>query len=210
MSRTDTGGEEVEPVSDGWAFHGAYPVWAQTHRCLHWADTLAPAIHCFDGQEDRVVVRVDAPITALQVCGDRLLVAHGGRHSWLTENGLLQPFDDGSAWSDPLLNVLCVDDKGRCWMRHAADDSPQCALGVIGENERFQPHWRLGERVDAMAWTNDGATAYAVGAESGTLYMLQAGSQTVRRLASMPKGSGRLSGIALDTDGGIWTALKDG
>jgi DNA-binding IclR family transcriptional regulator len=26
VSRTDTGSEEVEPVSDGWAFHGAYPV----------------------------------------------------------------------------------------------------------------------------------------------------------------------------------------
>ena len=32
----------------------------------------------------------------------------------------------------------------------------------------------------------------------------------MRRLASMPKGSGRLSGIALDEDGGLWVALKDG
>jgi sugar lactone lactonase YvrE len=32
----------------------------------------------------------------------------------------------------------------------------------------------------------------------------------VRRLATVPKGSGRLSGLALDASGGVWTALKDG
>jgi IclR family transcriptional regulator, acetate operon repressor len=39
---------------------------------------------------------------------------------------------------------------------------------------------------------------------------LQKGSPIVRRLASMPKGSGRLSGVTLDDGGGLWTTIKDG
>ncbi|WP_415842208.1 SMP-30/gluconolactonase/LRE family protein [Paracidovorax anthurii] len=32
----------------------------------------------------------------------------------------------------------------------------------------------------------------------------------VRRLVTVPKGSGRVSGLAFDADGGVWTALRDG
>ena len=53
-------------------------------------------------------------------------------------------------------------------------------------------------------------TAYATAAASGTIYLLQRDVAAVRRFASMPPGSGRLSGIALDDRGGIWVALKDG
>lgn len=50
----------------------------------------------------------------------------------------------------------------------------------------------------------------AVAPESGDLLSLEPGYSTVRHLAAMPKGSGRISGIALNTEGGMWTALCDG
>jgi len=40
--------------------------------------------------------------------------------------------------------------------------------------------------------------------------VLRIGSAVVRRLASLPKGSGRISGLAVDDKGGAWTALCDG
>jgi sugar lactone lactonase YvrE len=83
-------------------------------------------------------------------------------------------------------------------------------LGAIGEDGRFRSHWHFGERIEAMTWASDSVTAYAVAPDSGTVFVLQKGASIMRRLASMPKGSGRLSGIALDNGGGLWTTLKDG
>lgn len=39
---------------------------------------------------------------------------------------------------------------------------------------------------------------------------MHVGTAAVRRLATVPRGSGRLSGLAFDAAGGIWTALCDG
>jgi IclR family transcriptional regulator, acetate operon repressor len=44
----------------------------------------------------------------------------------------------------------------------------------------------------------------------GSVLLLQPGSAVVRRLVTLPKGSGRLSGLATDSAGGIWTTLRDG
>lgn len=45
---------------------------------------------------------------------------------------------------------------------------------------------------------------------SGAILLLKPGQGAVRRLATVPKGSGRVSGLAFDAQGGIWTALCDG
>jgi sugar lactone lactonase YvrE len=49
-----------------------------------------------------------------------------------------------------------------------------------------------------------------VAPESGTIYELREGNATVRRVATLPKASGTLSGVAVDRAGGVWTALQDG
>ena len=64
--------------------------------------------------------------------------------------------------------------------------------------------------ISAFCWDADGQILYAVGPDTGSVYVMQFGSSSVRRLASLPKGSGRLSGLALDSEGGGWTTLRDG
>lgn len=210
VSKHQPGAEEVEPVSEAWAFHGAFPVWSQAAGCLYWADTLAPAVHCFDGKTDRIVARLDAPITAMQLCADGLIVVHGTFHSRLSSNNELVRIADASAWNDPAVKALCTAPDGGSWASYWNGATADCTLGVIGEDGRFRPHWHFGERIEAMTWAGDGATAYAAAPDSGTVFVLQKGSPIVRRLASMPKGSGRLSGVTLDDGGGLWTTLKDG
>ena len=51
---------------------------------------------------------------------------------------------------------------------------------------------------------------YIAAAESGSLYSAQTGSASLRRLATVPKGSGRLAGLAIDLHGGVWSALRNG
>ena len=210
VNKHQPGAEEVEPVSEAWAFHGAFPVWSQASGCLYWADTLAPAVHCFDGKTDRIVARLDAPITAMQLYGDGIIVVHGASHSRLGANGELVRIADTSAWNDPAVKALCTAPDGGSWAAYWNEAATDCQLGVIGEDGRFKSHWHFGERIEAMTWASNSVTAYVVAPDSGTVFVLQRGATIVRRLASMPKGSGRLSGIALDDGGGLWTTLKDG
>jgi len=51
---------------------------------------------------------------------------------------------------------------------------------------------------------------YALVPEAGDIVLLQPGSSSVRRLASLPRGGGSLGGLALDADGGVWTTQLDG
>ena len=47
-------------------------------------------------------------------------------------------------------------------------------------------------------------------ADSGALYAVRREQTTLRRLATVPKGSGRLGGLAIDAGGGVWAALRGG
>ncbi len=70
--------------------------------------------------------------------------------------------------------------------------------------------WRLSEPVQCLRWHEADATLYATAPGSGSILLLQPGNTAVRRLATVPKGSGRVSGLAFDAQGGVWTALRDG
>jgi hypothetical protein len=45
---------------------------------LYWADTMAPAIHCCDGMNSRMLTRVDLPERAMELHPEGLLVAQTG------------------------------------------------------------------------------------------------------------------------------------
>jgi sugar lactone lactonase YvrE len=198
----------VAAASHTWAFHGAHPVHLPARGLLYWADTLAPAIHAFDGTTDRVVVQLDTPIAGMQAHPDGLLIVQAGRHLLLDAHHEAITHDRPSVWSDQAVTLLAPDPAGRVWGWLQRDGSGH--LGFVNDAERFDARWQFNETIDALAWSADGASAYATASGSGTIYLLQRGVAAVRRFASMPPGSGRLSGIALDDRGGIWVALKDG
>ena len=66
------------------------------------------------------------------------------------------------------------------------------------------------ETLQCLRYRAEDNTLYAGAADAGAILMLRPGNPTVRRLASIPKGSGRISGLTFDADGGIWTALCNG
>lgn len=200
--------EQVVPAGGHWAFHGAFPTWSAASGCLYWADTLAPNVHAFDGRQDRIVTQLDSPITGMQLRPEGLLIAQDTCHR-------LIPLEQGatvhqgiSIWNDPAITLLCTDAHGRTWAWLQRDDAGH--LGFINDAQRFEIGWHFQETISAMAWSPDGAQAYAISSTSGTIYILQRTSPKIRRFASVPSGSGRLSGIALDDNDGIWVALCDG
>ncbi|MEK6421265.1 MAG: IclR family transcriptional regulator C-terminal domain-containing protein [Burkholderia gladioli] len=204
--------DEVAPLSTAWAFHGAHPVWWAARGALYWADTLAPALRACtvtaDGATDRIVQQLDAPISGMQLRPEGLLIAQAGRHLVLAADDTLTVHEGASVWNDPDIRLLATDPAGHtwAWFEHGNHGN----LGFITEAQRFEAVWKFSETIDSLTWSADGTTAFAAASASGTLYVLQRGASNVRRFASMPPGSGRLSGVALDGQGGVWAALRDG
>lgn len=196
---------EVTWVDCPWAFNGAFPRWSDTHQGLYWADTLAPTIRLLDANGERIVARLDAPVFAMELHREGLLIAHGQGWLLLDHQGQQHPLP---GWPGKHLMGLCAHPSGRLWA--CLSGSGGCRVGELSTEGELRTPWHFPERISALCWDATGEALYAVGPDSGSLYWMNPGSPTVRRFATLPKGSGRLSGLALDREGGVWTTLRDG
>ena len=70
--------------------------------------------------------------------------------------------------------------------------------------------WVFAEPLHALAWDTFGEVLYGLNRQSGDIVVMHPGQTKARRLATVPKGSGRLSGLVIDTKGGVWTCLEKG
>lgn len=195
----------LRPVPGPWAFHGACPRWDAAGGQLFWVDALAPSLRvCRDGT-DRELAVLEQPLRGLVLRGDELLLAH--------EHGVLRATRDGqsapvTAWPQGKLQALGGDEQ-LLWAAFEAADGGS-AIGAVQPGGHFQPAWSIDEPVQSLHWNAADRQLIAAAPGSGSLLLLREGSPTVRRLASIPKGSGRIGGIAVDDAGGVWTALHDG
>lgn len=188
-----------------WSFHGAFPRWHAPSGMLYWADTLAPAIHCWDGQASRLLTRLDMPVRAMELHRDGLLVAQAGGWSLVDWEGREHPMQDvlGSR-----LLALASHPSGTLWA--CAKTAGGCLIGEMSSEGELRHGWALSEQISGFRWDASGSAVYAIAPETGDILRLQPGSTAVRRLASLPRGGGSLSGLALDAQGGVWTTQRDG
>lgn len=195
-------------VTEGdWAFWGAYPRVHPVNGALYWADRLAPALRQLDaGGNAHTVLQVEAPITGLALLGDDIVLAHEQGAVRVTPDGRHAPL---TAWPAGPLQALCNDPQGRLW---AARATPQggSSIGEIVPGGAFRPAWTVDEPVQSIAWDASGQQLHLAAPGSGSLLIVRPGATQVRRLATIPRGAGRVSGIAVDAHGGTWTALTDG
>lgn len=213
-ARPARGDGEAIVVPGDWAFEGAYASWVDAPGSgaarLWWADRLAPALHAADAHADETVVPFEHPIQALLPEGDAVRVLagdawhvvgldgqrrqHAGQPEVLPRHGVHAacPGTGGQSW-------VCTPD-GERWRVAALNAYGQVSSGG----------WRLDEPATAMAWSDTRRTLYIAAAGSGILYAGVDGQPHLRRLATVPKGSGRLGGVAVDAEGGLWAALRGG
>ncbi len=227
---------EARAVLGDWAFDGAYPHSAA--GAVVWVDRLAPALHRVMGDVpapaavDTVVARMEAPVDAVvpvtedalrawnSVWGPRaqtarvalragaplLAVLSAGRWALMSADGAdLGPVP----WPARAL-VACAGGAGHPPWAALCIEGATSTVGPLGAEGEVHPQWQLHEPVHHMAASADGRCLYLAAAGSGTLYAAQVGQRNLRRLATVPKGSGRLAGLALDPQGGLWTALRGG
>lgn len=195
---------DVHAVQGEWAFDGAFPVW--TGGGLFWADTLAPSVHRAGRERDALLATLEAPVQALlpHVAGAAVLTGDswqlvGSDAQSLPLRGLPQRLPSAVCTAGGSRLWACLPDGDRWRVAELGHDGQ---VGTVG--------WRLNEPATALAWDAPRETLHIAAAGSGSLFVAHPGRPTLQRLATVPKGSGTLAGLALDRDGGIWSALRGG
>ena len=199
------GDPAVSAVPGDWAFEGSFPRWHAASGRLYWADRLAPTLRRLDEAGDQLVLELPAPVLGLAFRGDDLLLAHADGVLRITPEGRSAPV---TAWPGGRLLALAAGPQDRLWSAVATPSG--CAVGEILAGGSLEASWSIDEPVNALAWNAAGDQLLAAAPGSGSLLVLRPGSALVRRLATLPKGSGQLSGLAVDSEGGVWTALREG
>ena len=202
---TQDGAEHSLAMEGTLAAHGAFPRWSPAVRALFWADKVAREVHRFDAGSGRRIASVASPVTGLVLHARGLLVAHERGWHLLDAEGKSTA---RSGWPGPELGALCVHPGGGLWV--AMRRGKGCLVGTPGPAGDLLDKWQVDEPLNAIAWDVKGETLYGVAPESYSILEMRTGRRAVRRLATLPKGSGRPAGLAFDTEGGLWTALVDG
>jgi DNA-binding IclR family transcriptional regulator/sugar lactone lactonase YvrE len=215
----------VRAVPGDWAFAGAFPRWLPAAGRLVWADRLAPALHAVGGREgeaaaagspatvDRLIATLEEPIAAIVPFAGGVLVQDTA--------GAAHAFDaEGRARAAPAADLpvlpstasaLAVAPDGALWA--AVPEGGGWRVGEVGPHGVIGGGWRLGEAATAIAWDAEGHHLVIAAAGSGTLFVgerIGGAAGPLRRLATVPRGSGRLGGLAVDERGGFWSALRGG
>lgn len=196
---------EVQPVAGDWAFEGAMPAWCVAAGCLVWADTLAPAVHAATPEGDRLVARLGAPVQAMVAMGDGIVAQTSQGWFTIDPSGGVTPWPAGPRGS---FTAVARAPDGLLW--GCVADGERWRISVLGPHGAEDGGWRLTEPATAMAWQPDGEQLVVAAAGSGAIFIARRGSAPLQRLATVPRGSGTLGGIAVDAQGGVWAALRDG
>jgi IclR family transcriptional regulator, acetate operon repressor len=199
-------GCDAEVLPGDWAFNGADPQWCEADGLLYWADTLAPTVHgCGRDGRDRVLATLDAPIEAVLAQERGVAVQVGGVWQRVAADGGVTPWPE---MPQRRVSAVTRAPDGRAWACMA--DGERWRVGELGPGGGSGGSWRLAEPATALAWDAAGTTLAIAAADSGTLYLASRDGPSLRRLTTVPKGSGRLAGLASDHAGGWWSALRGG
>ena len=199
---------EVRAVDGDWAFDGAAPCWSDAAGALFWADTLAPAVHVASAAGDRIAARLDAPVQALLPHPQGAAVRAGDRWQVVDASGRLEPLPGRPL--RPLLAACTEHPDGRGTLWACVADGERWRVSALAADGTAEGGWPLPEPATALAFDAAGGRLFIACAGSGTLHVAERGRATLRRLATVPKGSGVLAGLALDAQGGLWSALRGG
>ena len=199
---------DAEAVPGEWAFNGAWPCWSGAAAALLWADTLAPAVHRATPDADAVIAEPEHPIDALLPHADGVAMLSGAAWRLVNAEGEMHALAAAPSLPTQRFSAACVGAAARPWV--CLPDGERWRVAELAADGRLAGGWRLPEPATALAWDAASDTLYIAAAESGSLYSAQVGSASLRRLATVPKGSGRLAGLAIDRQGGVWSALRNG
>jgi len=203
---------------------GETPVWSAAESCLYWIDSPAGKIHRFDpatGHDELLPVALEGYLGSIALAeGGGLLVLAGKQLARLAPGSrLLQPLCEVEpGLPDNRPNDGKCDPQGRFWFGTMQKDV-RAPTGNLYRWDRERGLRRMDEGFacsNGLGWSPDGATLYFVDTMPCRIlaYDFDARSGEIGRRRVFAQISdpaeGLPDGLAVDVEGGVWTAQWDG
>lgn len=199
---TDSSARAISAVPQ--TIHGSHPLWCENSGRLLWLDTLAPALRFYQPDGEHQKIPVEQPIIGV-FFKDQFPVLILEKNAVLIDGNQVESLAN---WPHKHVRAVCNRTSGTLWVSMGAGNTSR--IGIIETDGTFDPLWQLNEAIDHLLWHAQSETLYANAPDSGNILMLKPGSSAVRKFATVPKSSGIISGLDIDANGGLWTALRDG
>lgn len=202
----------MEQITPALCRLGESPVWDPTTKTLCWIDIERPRVLRFDPAQRRVDEREVASVGALTIEADGRLVVFERDGVVRTEHGAESARVAGvvgTRFNDAVVDrrgrVYCGEmpapgRSGRLWRVEAGRDPIQIADPLMPNGAGFSP---------------DGATFYFTDSLRRCIYAAAFDEETgaigePRVFARVSRAEGIPDGLAVDADGGVWSARYDG
>jgi sugar lactone lactonase YvrE len=198
---------------------GECPVWDPDRQELAWVDVYNHRVHRFDpasGRDD--FVELSDPVGAIAPAGaDRWLVAMGDQLALVDlPGGQIEPLNR-VAFPRPRtrFNDGACDSRGRFWVGSISDEPGQASLyraDADGSIHTMQTGLTIS---NGLGWSPDDLTFYLTDSPQrkifGFRFDAETGSISDRRVVvDLGDEAVEPDGLAVDTEGNLWSALWDG
>lgn len=202
------------------AFLGEGPHWNAKENTLEWVDILEPSAHISDPISGKdLSIKLPEILGAMvpRRRGGHVAVTQFGYRAVDLETGKMTPLATPENMSGCRFNDGKCDAKGRFWAGTLAlDASPnQGALYCLEENGKLRKVLDGLDISNGLGWNADSTKMYLTDSGKRIIYVMDydLGSGTIsnqRVFAKLNEEDGSPDGLAVDSEGGVWSAIWDG
>ena len=209
----------AEQITPSVTYHGEGAVWHEGLGGLRWVDMLEGDVLALDEASGSVSrLHVDSPVAAVvrpRTAGGFVVAlekaiaaydAHGARE-WVTPQ----------LWDEAIrFNEGGVDPRGRLLVGQMAYDAAEGVSSMFRLNPDRSVEKLFGGLTvsNGLGFTADGALAYYADSHTGRIDVFDVSDdgelRDRRPFATIPEGAGSPDGLAVDAEGGVWSALYNG
>lgn len=214
------GSSDWRVVLPSQAFLGEGPVWDPTNQTLTWVDILAPSVHvtntCSGTSHNYPLPEIVGALVPRQN-GGHVAVTQFGYRSVNLETGAVSALATPEGMEGCRFNDGKCDAKGRFWAGTLALDATPGKGKLFCLNIDGNLSTKLeGLHVsNGLGWSQDNTKMYVTDSGKRTIYQfdydLDSGDITNQQIfATLGEDEGSPDGLAVDCEGGVWSAIWDG
>lgn len=221
ISRASTGGVDITVVADMRCQTGECPIWHPGDGGLYWTDIPAGCLYCYHPDTGRTeTVYRGRPVGGMTLQGDgALLLFRDGGNVAIWRRGKTEEtiVEKVPALADTRFNDVCADPAGRVFcgtMRGAATTGRLYQLARCGKLTLLDAGFGT---PNGMGFSPDGRRLYFNDSRKARTWRFDynlatgvLGTRSLCRDAVERKDPGRPDGLAVDSEGGIWTGRWEG
>ena len=200
---------------------GEGPVWDAERNALWWLDIRQGRILLYDpaiGQVGQWWMPSQVFSLSLASHGQLLVALETGLYLFRHESGELRRFGDLVHGPETTrFNDGKVDPSGRLWIGTVDLDQfkPTGALYVVEPDGTYQPKLGGIRCSNGLGWTADGRTMFYTDSRRMVIWSFEFDAETAslgarREFATIQDQGASPDGLAVDTDGCVWSALFGG